>query len=153
MIGKASVLASYEQAFMTMRELGLDTTAVEQQYRRAVFNIVARNQDDHVKNIAFLMDRSGRWSLSPAFDVAYSYNPSGVWTVRHQMSLNGKVDDFTIADFQAGAERATLKRTTGAEIVREVNDAVANWPDYAAQAGVFDHQVESVRAGLRLSKS
>jgi len=142
---------AYEQAFMTMRELGLGTSAVEQQYRRAVFNIVARNQDDHVKNIAFLMDRSGRWSLSPAFDLAYSYNPSGEWTAHHQMSLNGKVDDFTLHDLRTGADRAMLKRSSAARIVDEVREAVSDWPDYASQAGVFDHQVEAVQAGLRLS--
>ena len=84
--------------------------AVEQQFRRMVFNIVARNQDDHVKNIAFLMDRSGRWELAPAFDVIYSYQPSGAWTNQHQMTLNGKRDDFTLTDFQACAKTAVMKR-------------------------------------------
>ena len=74
------------------------------------FNIVARNQDDHVKNIAFLMDRPGRWSLSPAFDVTYSYNPAGRWTGAHQMTLNGKGDDFEVEDFVACARNAALKR-------------------------------------------
>ena len=75
---------SYEQALMTIRQLGLPMAAVEQQFRRMVFNIVARNQDDHVKNIAFLMDQQGQWSLAPAFDVTYSYNPAGAWTARRQ---------------------------------------------------------------------
>lgn len=144
---------AYEQAFMTMRRLGLDTPAVEQQYRRAVFNIVGRNQDDHVKNIAFLMDRAGRWSLSPAFDVAYSYNPTGEWTAHHQMSLNGKVDGFALEDLRAGAERAMLKRSRGAHIVEAVLDAVAAWPEHAAEAGVYDEQIESVQASLRLDLS
>jgi serine/threonine-protein kinase HipA len=84
---------SYEQAALTIRGLGLGMDVVEQQVRRAIFNVVARNQDDHVKNISFLMDRSGTWRLSPAYDVAYSYNPSGVWTRDHQMSLAGKRND------------------------------------------------------------
>ena len=71
---------SYEQAVMTIRELGLGMPAVEEQFRRALFNVMARNQDDHVKNISFLMDRSGQWALSPAYDLAYAYNPSGPWT-------------------------------------------------------------------------
>jgi serine/threonine-protein kinase HipA len=66
--------------------------AIEEQFRRMAFNIVARNQDDHVKNIAFLMNKEGQWSLAPAFDLTYSYNPSGAWTARHQMTLNGKRD-------------------------------------------------------------
>ena len=85
---------SYEQAVMTIRDLDLGMVAVEEQFRRAVFNVMARNQDDHVKNISFLMDRSGEWSLSPAYDVAYTYNPSDRWTGDHQMSLAGRRDDF-----------------------------------------------------------
>ena len=86
---------SYEQALMTIRQLGLSMRAVEQQFRRMVFNIVIRNQDDHVKNIAFLMDKAGRWSLSPAYDMTYSYNPTGAWTATHQMTMNGKRETFT----------------------------------------------------------
>ncbi|MCY7388593.1 MAG: type II toxin-antitoxin system HipA family toxin, partial [Burkholderiales bacterium] len=79
---------SYEQAFLVMRQLQLPMQAIEQQFRRMAFNIVARNQDDHVKNIAFLMNKSGEWSLSPAFDMTYSFNPTGAWTASHQMSMN-----------------------------------------------------------------
>ena len=85
---------AYEQAVETIRLLGLGMGEVEQLLRRAVFNVVARNQDDHVKNIAFLMDRAGRWRLSPAYDVAYAYNADGPWTHEHQMSLAGKRSGF-----------------------------------------------------------
>jgi len=78
---------SYEQALAVIRRLGLSHAAVEQQFRRMVFNIVARNQDDHVKDVAFLMNRNGDWALSPAFDMTYAYNPAGRWTSRHQMSV------------------------------------------------------------------
>ena len=97
---------SYEQAFLVMRELGLPMQAIEQQFRRMVFNIVARNQDDHVKNIAFLMDKAGNWTLSPAFDLTYSFNPDGAWTARHQLTMNGKRDDFEYDDFNACARSA-----------------------------------------------
>ena len=92
---------SYEQAFLVMRQLQLPMQALEEQYRRMVFNLIARNQDDHVKNIAFLMDRDGQWSLSPAFDITWSFNPAGDWTATHQMSVNGKRDQFTRADLLA----------------------------------------------------
>jgi len=69
----------YEQAFLVIRQFNLPMAAVEEQFRRMAFNIIARNQDDHVKNIAFLMDKAGQWSLAPAFDVMYSYNPTGEW--------------------------------------------------------------------------
>ncbi|MFA5939500.1 MAG: type II toxin-antitoxin system HipA family toxin [Sinimarinibacterium sp.] len=141
---------SYEQALMAIRELGLPMAAVEQQFRRMLFNVVARNQDDHVKNIAFLMDPQGRWSLAPAFDVTYSYNPSGVWTARHQMTLNGKADDFTLADFRACAKRAMLKRGQDKAILEEVCDAVSRWPEFARQAGVTDVQRKQIVRAHRL---
>lgn len=95
---------SYEQALRTIRKLELPMESVEEQFRRMAFNIVGRNQDDHVKNIAFLMNRSGAWSLSPAFDMTYSYNPGGAWTRAHQMSLNGKRDLFDVEDFKTCAK-------------------------------------------------
>ena len=119
-----------------MRTLGLPMAQIEEQYRRMAFNIVARNQDDHVKNIAFLMDPSGNWSLSPAFDMTYSYNPSGRWTSTHQMSLNGKRDDFTDDDFTTCEKAIALKRGRGLEILQEVQDAVVQWPVFSAEAGV-----------------
>jgi serine/threonine-protein kinase HipA len=110
----------YEQALLVVRQLGLPMAAVEEQFRRMAFNIVARNQDDHAKNIAFLMDKRGQWSLAPAFDVTYSYNPTGVWTGTHQMTLNGKRDGFAAADFDACAKAALMKRGRAAAILEEV---------------------------------
>src|ERR1044072_1630757 len=90
----------YEQAMLIMRQLDFPVSEIEQMFRRVVFNILARNQDDHVKNIAFLMNKEGVWSLAPAFDLTYSYNPQGLWTSKHQMTLNGKRDHFPLADFK-----------------------------------------------------
>lgn len=128
----------YEQALEVIRRLGLPTSAAEEQFRRMVFNIVARNQDDHVKNIAFLMDRDGRWSLSPAFDMIWSYNPDGAWTSTHQMTCNGKRDRFLLDDFRACAKSGSLKRGRAKLILEEVRAAVHRWPEFAAQAGVPD---------------
>ena len=141
---------SYEQALLIMRRLNLPMTAIEEQYRRMVFNILARNQDDHVKNIAFLMDKNGVWSLAPAFDMTYSYNPSGAWTSSHQMTMNGKREGFTIEDFNACGETVSLKRGRAKSIIREVRDAVGKWPDFAAKALVSDSWSESIRKALRL---
>ena len=127
---------SYEQAFEVMRRLGLPMTDAEEMLRRMVFNVMARNQDDHVKNIAFLMDRSGRWSLAPAYDVAYNYNPQGRWTSTHQMSIQGKVDGFTIADLDACAKIVGLKPSRVEPILRQVSNAVTGWKDIASEAGV-----------------
>ena len=127
---------SYEQALRTIRRLGMPMASIEEQFRRMVFNIIGRNQDDHVKNIAFLMDKSGNWSLSPAFDVTYSYNPQGDWTSRHQMSLNGKRDGFTIDDFKACAKNASMKRGRAEEIIHDVQAAISQWQHFARKSGV-----------------
>ena len=140
----------YEQALLVIRQLGLPMQAIEQQFRRMVFNIVARNQDDHVKNIAFLMDKAGEWSLAPAFDMTYSFNPSGAWTARHQMTLNGKRDDFTLEDFKACAKAASMKRGRAETILAEVQETVSRWPDYAEEAGVNPVQRDQIHHALRL---
>jgi len=140
----------YEQALLTIRRLGLGMDATEQQFRRMVFNVVARNQDDHVKNIAFLMDRAGRWSLSPAFDVTYAYNPSGVWTAHHQMTINGKQDDITLEDFDAVARAASMKRGRAETIHAEVRAAVQAWPTHAEHAGVDEERAERIGRAHRL---
>ncbi len=141
---------SYEQALLTIRRLGLPMQAVEEQFRRAAFNVVARNQDDHVKNIAFLMDRGGAWSLSPAFDVTYAYNPRGAQTREHQMSLNGKRDGFTVEDFREFGVTASLPRGRAEAILDEVREAVARWPEHAAAAGVPERDVERIGRTHRL---
>jgi serine/threonine-protein kinase HipA len=127
---------SYEQTLHIIRQLGLEMRAVEELYRRMVFNILARNQDDHVKNIAFLMDKTGRWSLAPAFDLTYSFQPTGRWTSIHQMTLNGKRDNFILEDFRACAQSAAMKRGRAEAILKEVHRAVSRWPDYAEEAGI-----------------
>lgn len=142
---------AYEQAILAIRQLGLPMSAVEQQFRRMAFNVVARNQDDHVKNIAFLMDKTGRWSLAPAFDVTYSHNPSGLWTATHQMTLNGKRDGFTMADFKACARSALMKRGRAETILGEVVAAVRRWPEFAAQARVPAAWQPAIQQQHRLS--
>ncbi len=125
---------SYEQAFAVMRKLRLGKADAAEQYRRMAFNVIARNQDDHTKNIAFLMDRNGRWHLSPAFDVIYAHNPAGVWTNQHQMSLNGKRDGFSRGDLMTVGESIGIAKP--AQIIDLVLEAVNDWPKYAEQAGI-----------------
>lgn len=140
---------SYEQALAVIRSLGMSMSEVEQQFRRMAFNIIARNQDDHVKNIAFLMDKRGRWALSPAFDVTYSYNPQGAWTCTHQMSMNDKRDRFTMEDFRACARTVSMRRGRADEIVHEVLTAVSEWESFAEAAGVEPRWITQIRGALR----
>jgi serine/threonine-protein kinase HipA len=139
----------YEQALQAVRQLALPPEAVEEQFRRMAFNIVARNQDDHVKNIAFLMDKSGAWSLAPAFDLSYSHNPAGAWTASHQMTLNGKRDGFTREDFAQCAKAALMKRGRAGAILDEVQAAVQRWPECAAEAKLSEEWAQRIGAEHR----
>jgi len=141
---------AYEQALLVMRQLELPMEQIEQQFRRMVFNVVARNHDDHVKNIAFLMDKTGTWRLSPAFDVTYSYNPNGAWTASHQMTINNKRDDFTVDDFKACARTASMKRGRAEAILAEVAETVRRWPEYARSAGVDKDTTDRIGRVQRL---
>jgi serine/threonine-protein kinase HipA len=136
---------------MTIRQLKLPMPVVEQQFRRMAFNIVARNQDDHVKNIAFLMNKQGEWSLAPAFDMTYSYNPSGSWTATHQMMLNGKRDAFSMEDFEAGSKAALMKRGRAETILDEVVAAVRRWPEFAIEAKLSDAWRDTIQKTHRLA--
>jgi serine/threonine-protein kinase HipA len=141
---------SYEQALMVIRRLGLSMAVVEQQFRRAAFNVIARNQDDHVKNIAFLMNRSGNWSLAPAFDMTFAYNPAGDWTAQQQMTLNGKRDDFTLEDFEQCAAAVSMKRGVAKAIVEEILGTVSKWASYADEIGVPKPVTEKIAATHRV---
>jgi len=141
---------SYEQALSVIAKLNLTMGEREQQFRRAVFNVLARNQDDHVKNIAYLMDKSGQWSLAPAFDVVYSYNPHGAWTGKHQMSVNGKRDNFDMSDILQLAESAGIKTRSAKNIVGEVASAIGKWASFADEAGVAIDTVAKLRLAHRM---
>ncbi|MDP6523383.1 MAG: type II toxin-antitoxin system HipA family toxin [Kiritimatiellia bacterium] len=138
---------SYEQALAVIQRLNLGYPAVEEMYRRMVFNVVARNQDDHTRNIAFLMDQDGTWRLSPAFDVVWAYNPSGSWTNRHQMTVNGKRDDFDRSDLLAVADTFGVK--SAAEIIDQVTEVVAAWESAARDCGVEDALLKTIAATHR----
>lgn len=138
----------YEQAFTVMRRLRLPQSDTVQQFRRMIFNVVARNQDDHTKNIAFLMDDSGNWSLSPAYDVTYSHNPAGRWTNQHQMTINGKRDGFATADLVEVGESIGIHKPP--DVIGEIVDAVSRWPTYASRAGVSDRRSAEIAKSHRL---
>jgi serine/threonine-protein kinase HipA len=141
---------SYEQAFQVLRQLGLTAASREELYRRCVFNLISRNQDDHVKNIAFLMDERGTWSLSPAYDLTYGYDPANLWMSQHQMSVSGKFDGFTREDLMKLADTVSLSRSTAANIIEEVGRAVSQWEEFAAVAGAPEEYVQQIKANQRL---
>lgn len=142
---------SYEHALRLIRRLGLDARAAEELFRRMVFNVLARNQDDHVKNTAFTMNQAGQWALAPAYDLTWAYKPGNRWLEAHQMSLAGKRDDFVLHDLKSVADFAGLRRGRWREIVDQVGNAVAHWPEFAAEAAVSGAQVDEIAATHRLA--
>jgi serine/threonine-protein kinase HipA len=138
---------SYEQALSVIQRLNLGYPAVQELFRRMVFNVAARNQDDHTRNIAFLMDRDGVWRLAPAFDVVWAYNSKGTWTNRHQMTVNGKRDAFNRSDLLAVADTFGIKGA-GAIVDRAV-EAVAGWGTTAKECGVAPSLIMRIAATHR----
>jgi len=133
---------SYEQVFQAMRSLRLPYTDAEQMFRRMVFNVIACNHDDHTKNISFLMNNSGQWSLAPAYDITYAYNPDNLWLSQHQLSINSKRRNINPDDLLTTAARMNIKKAR--EIIEQVNEVVNNWENYAQMACVPDQQAEKI---------
>ena len=138
------LLYSYEQAFRITRQVVNDIRAERELFRRMVFNVLAWNCDDHVKNVSSLMDRNGEWTLSPAYDECYAYNPNGAWTSGHQMSINGKKTDITDGDMVQAGRIAGLSEKECKAIISEVRDAVREWTKFAAEAEVKDEFVAKI---------
>jgi serine/threonine-protein kinase HipA len=96
------------------------------------------------------MDKAGSWSLSPAFDMTFAYEPDGDWTAQHQMTLNGKRDGFSVLDFERCAESVSLKRGRAKAILDEVQSAVAEWPAHAKASGIDEDEIKRISAAHRL---
>lgn len=140
---------SYEQAFNVMRRLRLPYSQAQEMFRRMVFNVVLRNQDDHTKNISFLMDPDGKWRLSPAYDMGFAYNPTGAWTKTHQMSINGKFDNLTRKDLMECAAVNNIKNAS--EIIDHTCDVASGWPILAKECGVPQSMIDSIVPHLLLN--
>lgn len=126
---------SYEELFQCMRELKLTYQEAEQMFRRMVFNVIARNCDDHTKNFSFRLKQEGKWELAPAYDLCYSFRPESSWVHQHALSINGKRKDFSKADLLAIGESIKSKRAS--EIIDEINDVVNQWKKFADEADVL----------------
>ena len=139
---------SYEQVFQVMRKLYLPYPEMEQMYRRMIFNVMERNHYDHTKNHSFVMDKEGNWSLSPAYDLCYSYSPSGTWTRLHQLSVNGKRDEFTYNDLLEVAGKADIRNPR--EIVEQISEVIVRWKQYAIATEVPDNYTRQISENLIL---
>lgn len=139
---------SYEHAFNVMRTLRLSYSEAKEMFRRMVFNVIVRNQDDHTKNISFLMEEDGRWHLSPAYDMGYAYNPNGGWTATHQMSINGKFDDITRSDLLAFAAQNSIK--DAASVIDNMCEVASYWDEMAKDCGVPSAMIDSIKSNMEL---
>ncbi len=142
---------AYEQAFQIMRSLRLPYSDAEQLYRRMVFNVVSCNNDDHTKNISFLMDETGHWSLSPAYDITYAYNPANIWISQHQLSVNSKRRDITCNDLLAVATQMNIKKSK--EIIEQAQEVISRWKEYANDAGMAESQIRAIASMHLLTNS
>ena len=140
---------AYSDAFRVMRHLKLPRTAFLQLYKRMVFNEYAKNYDDHTKNIAFLMNKEGTWSLAPAFDMTFSYRKDSLWVREHQMLINGKSRDITSEDFLAVANDAGIRKGEATACEEQVFDAVSKWASFAEEAGLSSVKVNRIQKQLR----
>ena len=145
-------LCSYEMAAGYMREMKLPMIDIEQFFSRMVFNCVAVNQDDHVKNISFLMDRSGKWRLSPAYDITYSYDLTNKWLSAHQMTINGKKSDISLTDLLVVGEKMGLKRKKCMDIISKISLVVSNFESYAEEANIREKTYSEIKKILELNK-
>lgn len=132
----------YERIFQTIRDLGLAQDDLNEMYRRMVFNIGARNQDDHSKNHAFVMFGDGKWQLSPAYDICFSYKPGNIFIEQHQMSCNGKRDGFVLDDLLEAAKYADVKRPL--DIIRQVEESLSKWSQFAEAAGIDEERADYI---------
>ncbi len=140
---------SYEQLFQVMRKLKLGKDEMEQMYRRLVFNIIGRNQDDHTKNTSFILAENESWKLSPAYDITYSFSPIvGRNTNKHQMSVNGKRDSIERKDMLKIAHEINIKKPL--EIIEKVKDSVAKWPELASDYGLMPDRIKRISQSLSL---
>lgn len=137
---------SYEQLFQIMRFLKLSYEEAEQQFRRMIFNVVARNCDDHTKNFAFMMDQDGKWELAPAYDICHAYRPDSEWVSQHNLSINGKRKEFTLEDFLAIAEQNSIRNPR--KIIREALEVVRNWKHYAEMYQVEERLANAIDVTL-----
>jgi serine/threonine-protein kinase HipA len=141
----APYVHSYEQYLRAVLDLKLDAPALEQAWLRCVFNMAAVNCDDHTKNLAFMMDRSGKWDIAPAYDTCFSHNPAaGKWTRQHQMLVGGKAWGITAADLIALADAFDIRRPR--ELLQRVAAAVTRWPEFANQCGVPRDEIDRIKS-------
>lgn len=143
---------SYELAASYMREIGLTQKEIDEFYKRMVFNVLAVNQDDHVKNISFLMSKDGKWHLSPAYDITFAFNKNNKWLRQHQMSVNNKVNNITLEDLLEAGKNMGVKRSKCLKSIEEVKTSIANLEKYANEVGIKQETITYIKNIININK-
>lgn len=141
---------SYEEAFAVMKQLKLPYNDFVQLFRRMVFNEYAKNYDDHTKNISFLMDKRGVWSLSPAYDITFSYRKDSIWVSAHQMLINGKSDNIEKEDLLKVAEKANIKKSDAVKSIEQIINSVSKWKHFAEKSGMSEYNIKRIKDFLNV---
>lgn len=142
-------LSGYEEAANVTMQLTKSVSDVEELYRRMVFNVIMVNQDDHVKNISFLMDKKGSWKLAPAYDLTFAYNPDNTWLKAHQMRINGKLNNITHTDLIESGKLMGLKRAKCEKIISQIQNIAENFSSYMLDAGVDTKTIQTMLSIIR----
>jgi serine/threonine-protein kinase HipA len=137
---------SYEQLFQTMRMMKMTYPEIEQMFRRMVFNVMATNYDDHTKNFSFRLKKNGKWELSPAYDMCYSYDPDNVWVNQHTLSINGRHREISLKDLMKIADANGIRNAE--KVVSEIKEVVKNWIYYADKTGVHEQLKDLIMANM-----
>ena len=137
---------SYERAAQICTLLDIGNDEICELYRRMIFNVLSFNNDDHVKNFSFLMNKNGKWSLAPAYDLSFSYKADSIWVNKHQMTINGKSENISLDDMLECAKSMNIKNQKAKIIIDEVKNAVANWQNFANKANVSTKSKEMIHS-------
>ena len=145
-------ITGYEYLAETCRKIGIKQHQIEQLYKRMVFNVLAVNNDDHVKNFSFLMNRNGEWSLSPAYDMTFAYKEDNIWLREHQMLVNGKSRNISKEDLLISGKNMGISKKRCNLIIEEVSYAIDKWEDFAREAEVWEDNIRYIKGMINKVK-
>lgn len=136
---------SYEDIFAVIRRLNLPYEDSKQQYLRMVFNVIARNVDDHSKNFSFCMNHEGVWRLSPAYDLTYSVDLAApAYSNRHSMTVNGKNEGITRADLEKVGLNNDIQDCKA--LIDMVANAVAKFETCATELDIDEELIKNIKS-------
>ena len=145
--------ASYEMLALRSIQLGIKQKQLDELFRRMVFNVLGVNNDDHVKNFSFLMDKDGIWTLAPAYDMTFSYRPDSLWVSQHQMSINGKGKNITLEDIMSVAKIMRISSRKAVKIIEEVRNALKKWEEYADKYSISETIITEIQEQMNIADS